>query len=40
MHLIGYFPEEGTIVVSRPKGSDDFDYVASIPPTLWLSLSH
>ena len=40
MDLMGYFPKEGTIVVFRPRGGDDFEYIGSIPPTLWPSLSH
>ncbi|KIL96976.1 Fructose-2 6-bisphosphatase [Paramagnetospirillum magnetotacticum MS-1] len=40
MDLIGYFPKEGTLVVFRPKGNGEFDYIASIPPTLWPSLQH
>jgi phosphohistidine phosphatase SixA len=40
MDLIGYFPKEGTLVVFRPKGEGGFDYLGSIPPTLWPSLHH
>lgn len=37
--LMGYFVKpEGTLVVLRPLGHDKFEYVASIPPTLWASL--
>lgn len=37
--LMGYFVKpEGTLVVLRPLGNGQFDYVASIPPTLWASL--
>lgn len=37
--LMGYFVKpEGTLVVLRPLGNDKFEYVASIPPTLWASL--
>lgn len=37
--LIGYFVKpEGTVVVIRPLGSDQFEYLASIPPTLWPRL--
>ena len=37
--LIGYFVKpEGTVVVIRPKGDAGFEYVASIPPTLWREL--
>lgn len=37
--LIGYFVKpEGTVVVIRPGGASGFEYVASIPPTLWPQL--
>ena len=37
--LMGYFVKpEGTVVVLRPLGGDKFDYLGSIPPTLWTSL--
>lgn len=37
--LIGYFVKpEGTVVVIRPLGEGRFEYVASIPPTLWAQL--
>jgi phosphohistidine phosphatase SixA len=37
--LMGYFVKpEGTVVVLRPLGNDKFDYLGSIPPTLWTSL--
>jgi phosphohistidine phosphatase SixA len=37
--LMGYFVKpEGTLVVLRPLGHEKFEYVASIPPTLWASL--
>ncbi len=37
--LIGYFVKpEGTVVVIRPTGPNTFEYVASIPPTLWTQL--
>lgn len=37
--LMGYFVKpEGTLVVLRPLGNDKFEYIASIPPTLWASL--
>ena len=38
MDLIGYFPKECTLVVFRPKGQGGFEYVSSIPPSLWPSL--
>lgn len=40
MDLIGYFPKEGTLVIFRPLGAAGFQYVASIPPTLWPDLLH
>lgn len=37
--LIGYFPQEGTLVIFHPKGEKDgFDYIASIPPASWDGL--
>lgn len=37
--LIGYFVRpEGTVVVIEPQGQGRFQYVASIPPTLWAAL--
>ena len=37
--LIGYFPNEGTLVIFRPKGDPSgFDYVASVAPTAWNGL--
>ena len=37
--LMGYFVKpEGTLVVLRPLGNEKFEYVASIPPALWVSL--
>ena len=39
MDLMGYFPQEGTLVIFRPKGvAQEFDYIASVPPALWTSL--
>ena len=38
MDLIGYFPKECTLVVFRPRGDAGFEYVASIPPSLWPGL--
>ena len=34
MDIMGYFPQEGTVVVFRPL-DDGFAYVASIPAGLW-----
>jgi len=37
--VMGYFVKpEGTVVVIRPLGESKFEYIASIPPTLWASL--
>jgi phosphohistidine phosphatase SixA len=37
--LMGYFVKpEGTVVVLRPLGQDRFEYLGSIPPTLWATL--
>ncbi len=37
--LFGYFVNpEGTIVILRPRGNGSFEYLASIPPSLWDSL--
>ena len=37
--LMGYFVKpEGTVVVLRPQGNEKFEYLGSIPPTLWSSL--
>lgn len=38
MDLMGYFPRETTLVVLRPQADGQFDYVASIPPSLWSEL--
>lgn len=38
MDLIGYFPAEATLVVLLPRGEAGFEYVASIPHTLWPAL--
>lgn len=38
MDLMGYFPKEGTLVIFRAKGQDNFEYVASVPPALWPSV--
>ncbi len=37
MDLMGYFPKEGTLVIFQPKG-DNFEYLGSVPPTLWPQL--
>lgn len=37
--LIGYFVKpEGTVVVIRPRGAGQFDYIASIHPDMWERL--
>jgi len=37
--LMGYFVKpEGTVVVLRPLGQNQFEYLGSIPPSLWASL--
>jgi phosphohistidine phosphatase SixA len=37
--LMGYFVKpEGTVVVLRPLGNGQFEYLASIPPSLWAAL--
>ena len=38
MDLMGYFPKEATLVIFRPKGTEGYDYVASIPAALWPAL--
>lgn len=38
--LFGYFVNpEGTVVILRPRGAGQFDYVASIPPAHWAALA-
>ena len=37
MDMMGYFPKEGTLVIFQPKG-DSFEYLGSVPPTLWPSV--
>ena len=37
--LFGYFVNpEGTVVILQPRGAGQFDYIASIPPSLWATL--
>lgn len=37
--LFGYFVNpEGTVVILQPRGKGSFEYLASIPPSLWDSL--
>lgn len=39
MELMGYFPEEGTLVIFRPQGErQGFEYIASITPAAWAGL--
>jgi phosphohistidine phosphatase SixA len=41
MALIGYLPSpEGTMVIFKPKGNQQFDYIASVPPKLWDAILH
>lgn len=38
--LIGYFVKpEGTVVVVKPLGDDQFEYLGSIHPTMWQKLA-
>lgn len=38
--LIGYFVKpEGTVVVIKPLGDDQFEYLGSIHPTMWKKLA-
>ncbi|MBO1924706.1 histidine phosphatase family protein [Thiomicrorhabdus sp. 6S3-12] len=38
MDLIGYFPEEATLVIFLPKGDNQFEYLGSIRPGDWPKL--
>lgn len=39
MDLMGYFVKpEATVVIFRPMGDKRFEYIASIPPTMWPEL--
>lgn len=39
MDVMGYFPKpEGTVVVFRPHGDGEFEYIASIAPKQWAEL--
>jgi len=38
MDLMGYFPVETTIVVFKPKGGNQFEYIGSIRPQDWPQL--
>lgn len=41
MGLIGYLPApEGTIVIFKPKGNRQFDYIASVAPKQWEEFLH
>ena len=40
MDIIGYFPKELTLVIFRPRKAGGFDYISSIPSTLWPTLLH
>ncbi|BBP44414.1 histidine phosphatase family protein [Thiosulfativibrio zosterae] len=38
MDLMGYFPKEATLVIFKPKGHSQFDYLGSIRPQDWSEL--
>lgn len=38
MDLMGYFPSEATLVIFKPKGNNQFDYLGSIRPQDWPDL--
>lgn len=39
MELLGYFPQEGTLVILRPRGEAvGFDYVGSVRASAWRGL--
>ncbi len=38
MDLMAYFPKEATLVVFKPQGNGQVDYVASIPAAAWTNL--
>jgi phosphohistidine phosphatase SixA len=38
MDLMNYFPKESTLVIFRPMGGTDFEYIASIPLGSWPNL--
>lgn len=38
MDLMGYFPVEGTLVIFKPKGNEQFEYLGSIRPQDWERL--
>jgi phosphohistidine phosphatase SixA len=38
MDLMGYFPKEATLVIFKPKGHSQFDYLGSIRPQDWPEL--
>lgn len=33
--MMGYFPKEGTCVIFKPLGDNQYEYIASIPPQHW-----
>lgn len=38
MDLIGYFPQEATLVIFKPQGNSHFEYLGSIRPQDWPDL--
>ena len=38
MDVMGYFPNESTLVIIRPLGDGGFEYVASVTTGLWFAL--
>jgi len=38
MDLMGYFPVEATLVIFKPKGNNQFEYIGSIRPQDWNRL--
>ena len=38
MDLMGYFPKEASLVIFKPKGHNQFDYLGSIRPQDWPEL--
>jgi phosphohistidine phosphatase SixA len=39
MDLMKYFPKEGTLVIFKPLGNDEYEYISSIPPAHWKTLT-
>jgi phosphohistidine phosphatase SixA len=38
MDMMGYFPKEGTLVIFKPLGDNQYEYLGSIPPQYWKKL--